>query len=136
MRVRLNPAGGAIGPGEHARNASGERGEPVEVRTERAGETAVIRPMGDVDMSGSPELRAKIRTAQGDSPRRLVVDLSEVGYMDSSGLATLVEAMKNAKNSGSELVLASMGEKVRAIFEIARLDAYFTIVGSVDEATR
>ncbi len=92
--------------------------------------------MGDVDMSGSPELRAKIRTAQGDGPRRLVVDLSEVGYMDSSGLATLVEAMKNAKNSGSELVLASMGEKVRAIFEIARLDAYFTIVGSVDEATR
>ncbi|TVQ62621.1 MAG: anti-sigma factor antagonist [Phycisphaerales bacterium] len=105
----------------------------MEVQSERTGETAVIRPLGDVDMSGSPELRASIRAAQNEGPRRVVVDLAEVAYMDSSGLATLVEAMKNAKASGSELILASMGEKVRAIFEIARLDAYFRIVGSVDE---
>ncbi len=94
----------------------------------------VIAPNADVDMSRSPDLRAAIQQALGSRPKKLVVDLDEVGYMDSSGLATLVEAMKLTKASKTALILSAMKPKVLAIFEIARLDSFFTIVDSVDEA--
>lgn len=108
--------------------------DTIEVTTGPDAQTVVVAPQSDVDMSRSPSLRAAIREAQAKRPGRLVVDLASVGYMDSSGLATLVEAMRVAKREGTELVLCGMNDKVRAIFEIARLDQFFTIVGSVDDA--
>ncbi|RMH24606.1 MAG: anti-sigma factor antagonist [Planctomycetota bacterium] len=105
----------------------------VEVHSPRTG-IMVVAPKSDVDLSRSPELRQALREASDRRPDRLIVDLAEVGYMDSSGLATLVEAMRTAKSTGAPLILASMNQKVRAIFEIARLDQFFTIVDSVDAA--
>ncbi len=63
-----------------------------------------------------------------------VVDLSQVPYMDSSGVATLVEAMQIARKGGSNMVLAALTDKVRSIFEIARLDTVFKISATVDAA--
>lgn len=105
----------------------------VEVHSPKSG-VVIVSPRSDVDLSRSPELRQALRDAQERKPGRLIVDLSEVGYMDSSGLATLVEAMRTAKTTGAPLILASMNKKVRAIFEIARLDQFFTIVDNVDAA--
>lgn len=94
----------------------------------------VVTPTVDIDMSCSPELRSILRQALDSGTKRLVVDLASVEYMDSSGLATLVEVMRQAKGHKADLVLAALHEKVRAIFEIARLDQFFTIVPSLDEA--
>ncbi|RMH11267.1 MAG: anti-sigma factor antagonist [Planctomycetota bacterium] len=105
------------------------------VRVDRDGsDTVVISPLGDVDMSCSPTLRTTMREQLDARPRRLIVNLDQVGYMDSSGLATLVEAMRTAKRHGTRVVLCGMNEKVRAIFEIARLHQFFTIVESLAEA--
>ncbi|MDX9912330.1 MAG: STAS domain-containing protein [Phycisphaerales bacterium] len=106
----------------------------IEIGTTREGETSVVTPQGDIDMSTSPGLRAALRGESERGAKRLVVDLGAVGYMDSSGLATLVEAMKLAKGSGATLVLCRMNPQVRAIFEIARLDTFFKIVDAVDSA--
>ncbi|HMN96661.1 MAG TPA: STAS domain-containing protein [Phycisphaerales bacterium] len=89
---------------------------------------------GDVDLARSPALRAAIATANASSPKRLVVDLAEVPYMDSSGVATLVEALQVARRRGSELILARLQPRVRSILEIARLTTIFRIVESVDDA--
>lgn len=113
-----------------------DQDQSIAVRTDLAEGVTVVRPMGDVDMSRSPELRTALRSAQESSPRKLVVDLDEVGYMDSSGLATLVEAMRKAKSASTSMVLCSMNDKVRAIFEIARLNQFFTIVDDLDSALR
>lgn len=94
----------------------------------------VLIPRSDIDMSRSPELRTVIRQEMGGSTHKVVIDLDGVEYMDSSGLATLVEAMRNANNDKSRLVLCNMNPKVSAIFEIARLDSFFSIVASRDEA--
>lgn len=94
----------------------------------------VIAPSADIDMSRSPELRTSIRQEMGSGVHKLIVDLEDVHYMDSSGLATLVEAMRNASNSNTKLVICNMNQKVSAIFEIARLDSFFTIVSSREEA--
>lgn len=107
--------------------------EQVRIAREGSG-TVIVAPRGDVDMSCSPVLRTALRGEQDLRPRRLIVDLAEVGYMDSSGLATLVEAMRTAKRNGTRMVLCGMNDKVRAIFEIARLHQFFTIVDDLSKA--
>lgn len=105
------------------------------VRTESPdGGVVILIPTDDIDMSRSPILRTAIKLALKPGLDRLIIDLSEVQYMDSSGLATLVEAMRIAKTQSIALHLASMTTKVRAIFEIARLDAFFSIKDTRQEA--
>lgn len=108
--------------------------QPITIDTATQGETLVLAPRGDVDMNVSPVLRQALRQALQTKPPCLVVDMSGVSYMDSSGVATLVEAMKLARAAGTRLVLCAMNDRVRGIFEIARLDQYFTIVPSLDDA--
>lgn len=108
--------------------------DTVEIRDGARDGAKVVAPKGDIDMSCSPQFRDALRQAQEQRPDRIIVDLSAVRYMDSSGLATLVEAMKNAKSYKTRLVLSAMNEKVLAIFEIARLHQYFVITQSVEEA--
>jgi len=71
---------------------------------------------------------------QRQQPGRLIFDLCDVPYMDSSGVATLVEAMQVARRYRGVVVLCGLHERVRSIFEIARLDMVFKIVDSVDDA--
>lgn len=106
----------------------------IDIQVEKRDGAVVVSPQGDLDMSRSPALRNSLRTVQVERPRTLVVNLASVEYMDSSGLATLVEAMKNAKSQSTRLVLCAMNQKVKALFEIARLHQYFTIVPSLDDA--
>ena len=94
----------------------------------------VVCPRGDIDMSCSPDLRAALRVALDKKVAVVVVSFEEVTYMDSSGLATLVEAMRSAKSAKKDLVLFGLNDKVRAIFEIARLHQFFSIVDSLDDA--
>jgi anti-sigma B factor antagonist len=97
------------------------------IRVENKGAAVVVSPEGDIDMSRSPEFRTSLREVNDKGPATLVVDLASVGYMDSSGLATLVECMRAAKGNGTEMILCGMNDRVRAIFEIARLDQFFRI---------
>ncbi len=106
----------------------------LEVSVEQRSEGTLIRPDGEVDLSTSRELQMALKNAMSAKPQRVIVDLEKVPYMDSSGVATLVEAMQIARKQSSSLVLCSMQDKVRSIFEIARLDRVFTIVPSMDEA--
>lgn len=104
------------------------------VKSETITDGYILKPVGDVDLSRSPVLRTEIADMQTRHPNRLVIDLTEVPYMDSSGVATLVEAMQVARKVGSKLVLCGMQNKVKAIFEIARLDMVFTIAENKETA--
>lgn len=99
----------------------------LEVVWESRDGATILRPAGDIDLSRSPILRNDIRKALGDKPSRLVIELSGVSYMDSSGVATLVEAMQLARKIDARLVLCALTDRVHSIFEIARLDQFFTI---------
>ena len=110
--------------------------EIVSVNAEAHSGAVVVSPQGDVDMSRSPVLRQSLHDVQARKPQRLVINLEHVDYMDSSGLATLVEAMRAAKGADTKMVLCGMNDKVRAIFEIARLHHFFTIVDSLDQAVQ
>ena len=66
--------------------------------------------------------------------RELGVDLSKVTYIDSSGLAILIEGMQNVTAYGGKFALVGLQETVRPIFEIARLDQVFRIFPDVSAA--
>lgn len=104
------------------------------VRKEPIDDGVLLHVTGEIDLSGSPVLRHELAAVQKAKPRRVIVNLTHVEYMDSSGVATLVEALQVARGNGSRLVLCGMNERVRSIFEIARLDTVFKIVGDVDSA--
>ena len=104
------------------------------IASEQRGASTVLRPEGDVDMSRSAAFRSSLREALQDRPDKLVIDLQQVEYMDSSGVATLVEAARNARGQKVPLVLCGLTPKVKAVFEIARLHLFFEIADSSDNA--
>lgn len=89
---------------------------------------------GVIDFTSSPELRASLLAVMQKKPSRLVLDLSQISYTDSSGVATFVEALQVQRQHGGKLILCCMQPRVQGIFEIARLDAVFTIVDDVETA--
>jgi anti-sigma B factor antagonist len=90
---------------------------------------------GDIDYSRSSELRVELMGLLRTPVARLVIDLAGVGYMDSSGVAVLVEALQVQRKRNQKLVLCNLQPKVKGIFEIARLHTVFTITGTVTDAT-
>lgn len=106
----------------------------MEVRVEQQGSTTIVAPSGDIDLSVSRDLQTRLRDVFSKKPDKVVVDLEGVPYMDSSGVATLVEGMQIARKQNAELILCRLQPRVRSIFEIARLEKVFTIVDGFDEA--
>jgi|SRR5581483_4401638 len=108
--------------------------------------TAFTRPMpqkdrpnvlpleGEIDLHVSPEVAEELRAMVEKKPKVLVVDLGKVTYLDSSGLAVLIEAMQNVQAYGGKFAVAQVQESVQHIFEIARLDQVFRIFPDVDSA--
>ena len=95
---------------------------------------SVVPLDGEIDLHVSPRVALSLNQAINNKPSKLVVDLSKVGYIDSSGLAVLIEAMQSVEEYGGIFAIAGMQETVRSIFEIARLDQVFRIFPDVDSA--
>ena len=94
----------------------------------------VFSPEGAIDLHVSPEIRTSLRELIGDKPKRLVIDMSKVPYVDSSGLAVLIGAKQELEAEGGTFMLAGAQETVRTILESARLDQYFRLFPDVDAA--
>jgi anti-sigma B factor antagonist len=91
---------------------------------------------GDVDLHHSPALHAALVEVAGNRPKRLMLDLSGVPYMDSSGVGTLVEVFRRVTAYKGKMVLFGLNPRVRSVFEITKLDRFFTICQTEEEATR
>ena len=95
----------------------------------------IISLAGDVDMQYSPLAREQILKNLKKN-QHVLVDLSSVTYIDSSGVASLVEGYQLAKNSKLEFGLIGVSNKAMQVFKLARLDQVFEIHASVDERVR
>ena len=89
---------------------------------------------GEIDLHISPEVAESLRTMIARKPKELIVDLTKVTYLDSSGLAVLIKGMQNVHEYGGNFRLAGVPEDVKHIFDIARLDQVFDIYPDVDAA--
>lgn len=98
--------------------------------TERKG-TTIVALKGEIDLDNSPAAR-KLLLENIDGASHVLVDLSGVTYIDSSGVASLVEALQTSKKNGIGFALAAASEPTRRVLELARLDKVFTIHETVD----
>jgi len=107
----------------------------VEITTEKIAAGHMMHLKGDVDMNTSPDVRNGLgEVFKQAGAKVLVINLSGVRYMDSSGIATLVEAMQNCMKQGMKLRLAELSPSVRDVFELARLSSIFEIFATAGEA--
>jgi len=98
----------------------------MKVTQEIDGSATLFIVEGQVDMHTSPELRTHLRNALGASASPLV-DLSDVGFIDSSGLATLIEALQAVGKYGGKLRLCGLNSEVRKLFDLAQLSTIFDL---------
>ena len=92
----------------------------------------VVALEGDVDLKTSPDAR-KILLDAVTRNLPMVVDLSGVLYIDSSGVASLIEAFQKARKTGHKFVLAAVSESALRVLNLARMDKVFAICPSVAE---
>lgn len=99
------------------------------------GQTLVAAIAGEVDLNNSPELRdGLMELAHRHAPRRMVLNLNLVPYMDSSAVAVLVELLRRIGKG--RLTLTGLQPRVKGLLEIARLDTIFKIVESEQDALK
>ena len=102
-----------------------------QVREEQGG--VIVALSGDVDLQSSPAARSVLLNAVGRG-RPIFVDLSDVTYIDSSGIASLVEALQDARKRGTRFALVSVSETARRVLQLARLDKVFAIHANLADA--
>jgi len=118
-----------------------ESGNPVssslfDASIELRGATAIVHASGEVDIASAPALAARIDQALADDPRELIVDLSQVTLLDSSGLGVLIQVLKGLESGEAKTALRLVVSEphVIKVFSITGLDGVFSIFSSVDEA--
>ena len=87
----------------------------------------IVSLQGRITVSNANEMRHKLADALLARPPQLTVDLSGVTYMDTSGLATLMEAMRVARRQGTQLILSSIQDQPRYLLKVTDLDQVFEI---------
>ncbi|MDX2226833.1 MAG: STAS domain-containing protein [Verrucomicrobiae bacterium] len=87
----------------------------------------VISPSGEFDLASAPKARAVFDTVIGKKVPAVVIDFSGVSYIDSSGLATIIDVFQRTKKYQGRVALCGMSRVVQNVFEIAKLDSVFKI---------
>lgn len=97
------------------------------LRFEKDEQQCVLFVSGEVDLANSQDLRKTVLSALKTNPK-VLVDLSAVSYIDSSGIAALVEGLQFANDKQKSFLLTNVSKQVLSILELARLDQVFDIV--------
>ncbi len=95
-----------------------------------------IELKGEIDLYQSPKVRSLLEEYLAKRPQVLIINLSQVTYMDSSGLATLIEAVQKIKECNGRLILVAIPHKIKNVFEVARLTDFFEIFDEVSQVMK
>lgn len=106
----------------------------LQLATRHEGAVAVVSVMGEVDVFSAPGLDSELDALIAAGSPRLVVDLSEVAFLDSTGLGVLVKALKHAREADGWLHLVVTSDRIRKIFDITGLDASIPIFDTAQDA--
>lgn len=107
----------------------------MEINVKRDGARSTVFVTGDIDLYTSPQLRETVLDLfQRRSQEHVVLNLSEVHYIDSSGIASLVEGLQEAKKLNARFVLTGLNEAPRHVLELTRLLSVFEVAESGDES--
>jgi len=109
----------------------------VQISTRQSGKATIVDVSGDIDLYNSPEVRKVLLAAlREERAPRVIVNLREVRYIDSSGVASLVEGLKVSRELGSRLVLLGLSQAVRDVLEPSRLNKVVEVCDTEEQALR
>lgn len=108
----------------------------VSVTSREIGDRTVVDVTGEIDVYTAPVLREELASLIDTEHTDILVNLTGVRFMDSTGLGVLVGALKKVRTVGGDLQLVIDQEKILKVFRITALTQVFTIHASVDEATQ
>ena len=106
----------------------------LQLETRQEGEVEVVAAAGEVDVFTAPGLDAAISAGLAAGHPRLVVDLTGVTFLDSTGLGVLVKGLKGAREAGGSMHLVVTSDRIRKIFEITGLDSAMPLFDTVADA--
>lgn len=107
----------------------------MKISARRIQTATILDVTGNIDMSNSPEIRkALLREIREQGVTRVLLNLSAVNYIDSSGVASLVEGLKVSRDLGSRLVLFGLNDSPREVFKISRLLKLFEVYDDETQA--
>ena len=106
----------------------------MEIEVQRTNEEAVITLTSRFDLNTSPDLRnVAVALYTKDRCKNVTIDFAHVSYIDTSGLATLLDILASAKEQCAQLTLSGLNERVRYLIDVNGLISFFRIEGSVQE---
>ena len=95
---------------------------------------STLKITGLIDLSASPKLREYLHEIAESQPMAVVINLADVSYIDSSGLATLIEFYRELNAGGGKLALCALQPRVRTVFDLVRLNELFQISDTPEAA--
>jgi len=107
----------------------------MQISDRQVGQTTIFDVSGDIDLANSPELRrALLREIRENRRPRVVMNLNKVRYIDSSGVATLIEGLKASRDLGSRFILFGLSGSAREVFQLSRLLKVFEVYDNEEQA--
>lgn len=107
----------------------------MQITEKRDNDILIYSVKGDIDINSSPEVRKNLEKPINEKTMKIIINLTEVSYIDSSGLATLVEVLKRTRGYGGKIKLSNLAAKVKSLFEITKLEKLFEIYDTEEEAS-
>jgi len=109
-------------------------GDSLVKEVKRIDKNAVVVLSGEVDLHQSPALHSALLDIAKDRPPKFILDLNDVGYIDSSGVGTFVDVFRRVNSYKGQMMLVGLNDRVRSVFEITKLDRFFTICATEEDA--
>ena len=107
----------------------------LEVQSRQADNgVTVVAPTGRLDVAGAPALKDAISEALKNGTPRVVLDMEGISFVDSTGLGSVIAALKQIRSSQGDLRLAAPNQQVRVVLELTTLDRVFPYYSTVEEA--
>ena len=107
----------------------------MQISTRRNGKITIFDLSGDIDFANSPRVRDSVlREIRESLTPRVLVNLSQVRYIDSSGVASLVEGLKASRDLGSRFILFGLSTSAREVLQLSRLIKVFEVYENEEQA--
>jgi anti-anti-sigma factor len=106
----------------------------MEITEREQNGVGIVKIAGRVDSEGAVDLDMALQALTADNKFKIILDMSEVRYINSAGLRTLADILTQSKENGGDLKLVDLNPKVQRVFQIIGFDKFFNIYASVEEA--
>lgn len=105
----------------------------IEINLDENQNNWIIVPKGEIDIYTSPKFKQKVLDAFDKEDKDLLIDCSDLDYMDSTGLGSLIYILKKVKEKDHKIYIENVKPNIKKIFDITKLDKLFIIRGEISE---